>query len=217
MRKRKSESDGGNDDVGGDIAKLAKAAVESLKAEGLKEQDAALAKGRAIDVFARGVRGLKRRAPNKMDPYRILSEAKGCDLEPSQLRNYHDYYVLRTALGRDGKKAPDVSLSHYVAVIPMDELETKRGWLEKAAKNSWSVARMKEEIAGEKGPRAPRYWRDELDLVADSFMTGLGTVEQAWKSSGEPLGKADIARFEEITGYIAYTFLSGDAGKGGAK
>lgn len=148
---------------------------------------AALKRGAAIHSVAVRLNpnGAKRA---KDDACRRIAGTAGCPFQYSQVRNLLWFFRLWLSLGGDKGLAPVLTLSHYVAVLPLKSLEKQRRFLEEALQKGWSVGKLKSRVKAAMPTKpAPFDWSRRLDDVPKIFMSSMAVIVPAMrKANGNP-------------------------------
>lgn len=129
--------------LGGRVKSLTTACVRKLNQEADNEQKTWLERGRLIVEFIAKVNpdGTK-----KLDVYTLLADHEESVHQAGQLRNYHAAYTLHQKLNTKGK-APRLSMTHFVAVLPKKlTLTRKEALLNEAEESHLSVSALKTKV-----------------------------------------------------------------------
>jgi len=153
------------------------------------------------------------KARSETDVCRMVSKRPDCRIGYSQLQNHLGYFRLWRALGGERGKAPNVSMTHYVAVLPdkkkpIESLAGKRKYLGMAAKGKLSVSEMKAEIEKDEDAGGTTIdWSKELDLLLGYAPSRLMEIEKAMREAGENPLPSQINSLEDVCFLIHQLFI----------
>lgn len=201
-------------EIGHKFVVLTEKAIARIRTAEGGERTAALEIGRTIAQLEEDVRGAAKRAPDRGSIYRALAGHPACRLEESQLRNYSRFAKLHAALSADGRQAPDVSMSHYIAVSFLGDIEQQRKHLKEAAEKNLSVSQMLKRLKGE--PMSfPYCWYDFLNLMVNGAITSSSQMFDALEEENLVLEEDDQVTIREMIEHLQDVLSASSRRKGG--
>ncbi len=186
---------------------LACEAAAKIAADEGSERDIQLTRARHVHEFAERVRKGRLKAPDNMDPFRVLEAElakKGCGIGTSQLRNLHLYYGVRSCC----PTPPDVSMTVYIEVAKRVKDDAKRlEWLQRAELEKMSVSQVRQEITGD--PKGDPWYIEGFEGNIDIAVLAVAHAAAELRDAGRPPSEEEIERVKDLMLMVYVSFLAG--------